>query len=928
LGCKFPAILCQGGGVRMKKLFLVVLLMGVTLFVGCGGSGSNSSGGGGNTAPALAITPAAPSISVNATQQFKATASFNDGTTKDLTGASNWLSSNGAVATINAAGLATALAPGTTTITASSAGVTATTTLTVANPLVSIAVTPNSVSIAPKATQQFTAVGTFADGTTQPITSTVTWSASPGATITSGGLATATTPNSTVTIMATQGSIAGTAALTVTSPVTSPLVSIAVTPPSPSIAPNATQQFTAVGTFADGTTQPITSTVTWSASPGATITSGGLATATTPNSTVTIMATQGSIAGTAVLTVTNPLVSIAVTPPSPSIAPGTKQQFVATGTYADNSTGVITSTVTWASSNQNVATISNSRGTNGLATSVAPGTTLITAQSGSIISPPATLTVTSATLVSIAVTPIGAAIALGNQQQYTATGTYSDSTTQDITNTVTWASFNPAKISITVSGLATGVATTTSPVTISATQSSITGNTTGTVIPPTLVSIAIKPNVTTMAQGTSRQYIATGTETNGSTLNVTNLATWTSNAPTIAGVGQHTGMVQAATSVPNPHNAVTITAKYSGVTQTLVLDVTNATPQTITVTPIAPTIPAGVNQKFNAVATFSDSTTQDVSSNSTWQSSDATVATVNFQGVASGVKSGPATITATFGGQSGSAMLTVSTATLVSIAVTPAQTVLAPASTVGFQAIGTYSDQSTQNLTGLATWTTSDPSVVAVVATGLATGQSAGTATITATYQSIPSTSGGAVIVTSSPLASIAVTPSAPSVPEGVSVGFQATGTFADQTKQTLTSNVTWASGRPAVAIISNAPGQQGAAIGVSAGQTAITAVFAGIVGNANLTVTNATIVSIAVAPANANVSAGTQVSYTAKGTFSDQSVIDLTNQVTWSSSVATVATINSPGLASTANPGVTVISAAFTQNGTTVTGMTNLTVH
>ena len=49
----------------MKKLVLVVLLMGVTLFVGCGGGSSNSGGGGGNTTPTLngiTVTPAAPSI--------------------------------------------------------------------------------------------------------------------------------------------------------------------------------------------------------------------------------------------------------------------------------------------------------------------------------------------------------------------------------------------------------------------------------------------------------------------------------------------------------------------------------------------------------------------------------------------------------------------------------------------------------------------------------------------------------------------------------------------------------------------------------------------------------------------------------------------------------------------------------------------------
>ena len=85
----------------MKKLVVVVLLMGVSLFVGCGGSSSNS--GGGNTTPTLvgiSVTPATPSITNGATQQFTATGSYSDGTTKNLTSTANWLSSVTTVATI------------------------------------------------------------------------------------------------------------------------------------------------------------------------------------------------------------------------------------------------------------------------------------------------------------------------------------------------------------------------------------------------------------------------------------------------------------------------------------------------------------------------------------------------------------------------------------------------------------------------------------------------------------------------------------------------------------------------------------------------------------------------------------------------------------------------------------------------------------
>ena len=110
--------------------------------------------------------------------------------------------------------------------------------------------------------------------------------------------------------------------------------------------------------------------------------------------TTTITATSGNISGSTTLTVTPAtLVSITVTPANPSIVLGTTEQFTATGTYSDNSTQDMTTSVTWSSSAGSVATISNAAGSNGKATSVAAGTTTITATSGNI-SGSTTLTVT------------------------------------------------------------------------------------------------------------------------------------------------------------------------------------------------------------------------------------------------------------------------------------------------------------------------------------------------------------------------------------------------------------------------------------------------------------------------------------------------------------------------------------------------------
>ena len=69
------------------------------------------------------------------------------------------------------------------------------------------------------------------------------------------------------------------------------------------------------------------------------------------------------------------------------------------------------------------------------------------------------------TLVSIAVTPASASIGPGETQQYKATGTYSDASTADITNTVTWESSLTSVATIDSAGLATGAAAGTTGIT-------------------------------------------------------------------------------------------------------------------------------------------------------------------------------------------------------------------------------------------------------------------------------------------------------------------------------------------------------------------------------------------------------------------------------------------------------------------------------
>jgi len=293
-------------------------------------------------------------------------------------------------------------------------------------------------------------------------------------------------------------------------------------------------------------------------------------------------------------------------------------------------------------------------------------------------------------------------------------------------------------------------------------------------------------------------------------------------------------------------------------------------------------------------------------------------------------------ISATLGTTVGSALLTVDTDTLSSIAVTPVSSVLAPGSTLIYQAAGTYSPSGSKFfITTLANWSSDSPSVSIGKNTAVATAQTAGLAHITATYQGKTSNMASA-LVTPSPLASITVTPVPstlpPTIPEGVSLQFSATGVFQDKSTQNLTTNVIWASDQPSIATVSNAISLQGVVSGVAPGPATITAAFAGIVGSEPVTVSNATLTQITLSPTSPNVAAGTLVQFTATATFTDSNnntfTLPMTNQVTWSSSDVTIATVNNTGAANTVKPGTVTITASFTQTTMQVSGTATLTVH
>ncbi len=278
--------------------FVALSLMCVLILAAC------------NCAPTLryiTITPSGPTIVVGTPEAFTATGYYSNGAVMPNINAS-WSSSSISTATINGtSGVATGVAPGTTTITATAIGISSTTTLTVVSPT-SLTVTPATATISVTGstnTQQFDAVANYTGGS-MDVTAFATWTATNTSVATfstsTAGLATGVAAGTT-TVTATLAGVSGTANLTVTN-----AVAMVVTPATATIAIGNSVSYTVQEQWADMSLHPPSIPVTWtsSAATQANVIPNGAAGALAAGfaaGTPTITAAEGSVTGTSALTV-------------------------------------------------------------------------------------------------------------------------------------------------------------------------------------------------------------------------------------------------------------------------------------------------------------------------------------------------------------------------------------------------------------------------------------------------------------------------------------------------------------------------------------------------------------------------------------------------------------------------------------------------
>jgi len=534
------------------------------------------------------------------------------------------------------------------------------------------------------------------------------------------------------------------------------LTSIQIIPVSPSIATsktiaaNTSTRLSVIGNFSGLFTRDITDQVVWSS---ATPTVAEFITAAQPNrvsghtpGNAILTASVGSITANLTLTVsTSTITTLAITPANPTVSKGLTQQFTATGSFSDSTTQDLTFDSSWTSSAPTVATVGDTAINKGFAKALSIGSSTITATLGNSSST-TLLTVTEPVLLSIAVRPANTSLPANpsilslSTTAFTATGSYSDGTTADLTALAAWTSSNTAFATV-FAGTATTLAQGTT--TINGTYSGVTGTSALKVTGGNLTSIAITPATPTLVVGTLTRITATGTFSNGPTRDITNVVDWTTANTAIAtgpisAPRDNLAFLNALATTP----ATAVTASYGLITTSTNLIVTNPQLQApLTISSASLNLNVGTSDLLTVSATYNGSPSQNITLNSTWSSDNNAVATVENTGInkgrVTGIAAGTANITATFGGLNITRSVTVTSRSLKSLAISGTSTLVSGKQAV-FTTIATYIDNTTNDVTDKTTWAISSQSVAILADSlnqpGQIVGVDSGSATLTATF--------------------------------------------------------------------------------------------------------------------------------------------------------------------------------------------------
>ncbi|ULL19058.1 hypothetical protein DVH26_34290 [Paenibacillus sp. H1-7] len=727
-------------------------------------------------------------LEVGSTVSLTATAVFDTGSTENVTVKTDWNSGAADIASVYA-GAVTAKKEGKAVITATYLGKTVIVNVTVTKRVRSLIKDKQTIDLRKGKEDQVTLTAYYDDGTSEDVTTKAEWNIDNGQV--------ATVVNGKVT-----GQSSGTAVITakynnqtVSIPVSIEIVkrvdaeksklSLLINPEG--------EQVKLFATYPDGTKEEVSAIADWeSDNPEVADVLKGTITGYGPGQ-ANITATYGTKSTTIKVDVDN-AIKLSLGKETVLLKKNESEQLELKATYAEGNTEVINDRAEWSSSNDAVVSV-----VKGKLFAIATGEATITAKYGQ-----KSVTVVVDVDVPRRLEPNKDSLDMksGEEEALEVRATFADGKNEEVTSQAKWSSDNEAVASV-VSGKV--IAHKAGEATITATY----GEKSVTIKVSVDIPIMIKPNESKISfQLGSYEKLTLNAIYKDKTVDVTELAEWTSSAPDIAGVSKGT-----ITGVGT--GTATITAKYG--TRTTTIQVSVGVLKSLTSsTQTNLSLQKGDKVTLDLTATYTDGTEdKNAGKDAEWTSSNSKVATVDA-GIVTGVASGEATITASFSSKTITFTVQVDMADKLSASPTFLNFDLGETKTITLNA--TDASGTPRDVTGDAEWTSSN-AAIATVDKGVVTPVARGKVTITAKY-------GGksvSISVEIGVVQQLDVDRRFITTKSGSSVQIVLTATLSDGSKKDVSSSAQWKSSNYKIADVA-----EGLVTGVSAGNATISASFGG----------------------------------------------------------------------------------------------------
>jgi uncharacterized protein YjdB len=781
---------------------------------------------------------------------------------------------------------------------------TASASLTVRDPeadVVAVLIDPPSLILPAGYPGEVEAIAFYADGEAREVTSLASWSSSNDAVavvvVNQGSARVNTGAQGEATLTAGFAGIEATSTVTVIAPT---LVSLEIDPPHVAVAAGAQVQVRAIGSFLGGVVADVTAETLFTVDDETVAElSGGLLEGLMQGSTVLVAELQGQMASAPIEVAAPQPEHLSIWPAFIEAPTGTSVAISATAVLSTGAVVDVTDVAQWSIQQETLADLVTEDDQLRVR-ALAPGETLIEVSwGGQPASAP--LHISTALLESIELLPADWVMPVGSEQRFFVVGTYTDGARINLTPDAVWTSSAPsvAVVENADPGLVTGVAPGQSMISVAV--DGLAESTTVTITDAQVSALQAVPPVLNVAAGGTEQLTVVAILSDDSQRVINDEATYSSADEQVATVqggvlapGTVTGVGGGSTTV-----TVSFDAPYlsTPLTDTVQVQVSEATVESITVTPFILIMTAGRNERLLAFAEMSDGRTIDVTEQAAWTSSAPSIATVSnvagLRGVTTGIQPGQAAVTATLDGVQGVRPVLVIDREIGALFIRPTSPYLAPGVSEQLFVIGQYEDDLLvfENLTAEAVWSSADESIAVVdnapLGAGRLTAVSPGQVTIRAQYNDLEVFE--AFTVQDVELIGISLSPPSLSLPVNAIQPWVALGEFDDGMVREISFDTDFVSLNPSiVSVISN---DYGAArtpslvLALAPGTAEVQASSGGLTVVAPVEVVDTVPTAVFVTPLNALVPYETVFRLYATAIYDDGGTGDVSFLCTWTSS-------------------------------------------